>query len=101
MTKYIETKLGEVNYEEVCSYYNRKKHSEWPNITRIERAEGGFSVGVNDERQLRWEARRLVTPIGICTFLEEEEALLFESLQFIHGKTNFTYYEGPLYRSIG
>ena len=99
---HIQVLFDEISYENVCNYYNHNKPDNWISLQRLERAEGGFSIDIQNHqpdpndifsydpnakiKQLRWNKKCLICPRGYNGFNIDETQLLFESLCNVYGK---------------
>ena len=105
----IEVLFNEVSYEDVCDYYNSHKPDEWNPLSRLDRAEGGFSIDIQNYqpdtdnvfsrdpnakiKQVRWQRKKLCKPAGLIGFSCKETQLLHESLCKVHGQDQVILHE--------
>ena len=91
---HIQVLFNEVSYEDVCEYYNIHKPDTWSPLKRLERAEGGFAIDLQNPessdpnrkiKQLRWKNKYLHTPPGWIGFNDEEKILLYQSICNVYG----------------
>ena len=97
----IRVSFDEVDYEDICDYYNAYKPYDWKPLRRLDRAEGGFYIdkienpeddnGVDEApyvfekdpnkciKQVRWYRKRLITPTGLHKFEPDEILLLYDA----------------------
>lgn len=97
----IRVSFDEVDYDNICDYYNAFKPKSWKPLRKLKRAEGGFCIeraeqpeddeGVDEGayvfendpnkkiKQLRWHRKRLITPPGLYVFEPEEILLLYDA----------------------
>ena len=106
---FIEVLFNEVSYENVCDYYNSHKPDEWNPLSRLDRAEGGFSIDIQNYqpdphdvfsrdpnakiKQVRWQRKKLLKPAGWVGFSCKETQLLYESLCYVHGQDQVILHE--------
>lgn len=91
--KFIQVSFGTIDYDSVCQYYNKHKNDNWEPLERLDRAEGGFKIKLNNEladinttiKQLRWDRRCLKPYMMYPSFSEEEQQLLYKSISSIYG----------------
>lgn len=102
MTMNIRVLVLTMNYQAVCEWYNANKEKHWNPLERLNRAEGGFQIKLNDPvcccipesnpnnyiKQLRWSNRRLIIPTGMYGFNSMELELLFKAMINIYGEDN-------------
>jgi hypothetical protein len=102
----IRVTLDNIDYDQICQYYNTEKQPEWNPIQKLHSLEGGFYIDRTDQeieahnrfitnsnmhgriKQLRWNKKRLVTPISFYGFSIDEKILLYNALSEIHGSEN-------------
>ena len=95
MSEHIKVTILNVDYNNVCGYYNQHKPSTFNEIKQLDRVEGGFSIDlltknqkldINENiKQVRWNNKHLITKWSYIPFSSEETKLLFESLVSIYG----------------
>ena len=95
MGEHIKVAILTVDYNNVCNYYNQHKPSNFKEIKRLDRVEGGFCIDlqiqdnkldVNESiKQVRWYNQHLLTKWMYVPFSAEETKLLFESLVSVYG----------------
>ena len=92
-------------YKDVISYYNSNKPEHWFPISKLDRAEGGFSIPLEKNihsvryvdsnqtiKQVRWEKKMLVTSKSdYFPFNDPETFLLYQSLQQVFGADQVSY----------
>lgn len=95
MQEHIKVTILTVDYNSICNYYNQHKPSNFNEIKRLDRVEGGFCIDlltqkqnldVNENiKQVRWSNQHLLTKWSYIPFSAEETKLLFESLVSVYG----------------
>ncbi len=91
--------VSKIDYKLVLEYYNQHKKNDDMVLEKLDRCEGGFQIRIVEKqnenidvykkiRQLRWNSGYLVSSHSHIPFTNEEELLLFESLQHVLGKDN-------------
>lgn len=98
------SKITPSQYKKVISYYNSNKPEYWLPISKLDRAEGGFSIPIEKNiyslqfvdsnqtiKQVRWEKKILVTKPDHYPFNEPETFLLYQSLQHVFGANQVSY----------
>ena len=92
--KRISVKFDSITLMEsqrVVDHYNTIKPPDFANLAYLDRCEGGFQISIpkTDElgenykiKQLRWNRKKLETPLQYIGFNQEETLLLYKS--FIH-----------------
>jgi hypothetical protein len=74
--------------QRVVDHYNTIKPPEFSNLAYLDRCEGGFQIPLQGTlenykiKQLRWNKKKLETPVQYIGFNHEETWLLYKS--FVH-----------------